>query len=357
MSGGAGDGLPWTGCMVVGEVAQAHDGSLGTAHAFVDAVADAGAQAVKFQTHIADAESTPGEPWRVRFSRQDATRYDYWRRMEFTAEQWAGLKAHAEERGLVFLSSPFSVEAVELLDRLGVRMWKVASGEVATAPMLDRMLATGRPMLLSTGMSGHAEIDALVARVRAAGSPFLVMQCTTMYPTPPEKVGLNVMADLARRHGAPVGLSDHSGRIYAGIAAATLGARMVEVHVTLSRRAFGPDVPASLDPDDLARLCEGVRHVGAMLGSPLDKDAEAAALAPLRAVFGKTWVAARDLPAGAVVGAGDLALKKAGAGLPAGAEGRLLGRVLAAPVGRGVPVTEDLLAADGAPPASPRDPA
>ena len=101
-------------CLIVAEVAQSHDGSLGQAHAFVDAIANAGADAVKFQTHIAAAESTPGEPWRVAFSRQDASRYDYWRRMEFTESQWAGLKKHADERNLHFLSSPFSLEAVAL---------------------------------------------------------------------------------------------------------------------------------------------------------------------------------------------------------------------------------------------------
>ena len=107
-------------CMIIAEVAQAHDGSLGTAHAYIDAVADCGADAVKFQTHIAAAESTPDEPWRIKFSPQDATRYDYWKRMEFTEAQWDGLKHHADERGLLFLSSPFSFEAVDLLDRVGV---------------------------------------------------------------------------------------------------------------------------------------------------------------------------------------------------------------------------------------------
>ena len=117
-------------CYIVAEMAQAHDGSLGTAHAYIDAIAKAGADAIKFQTHIAAAESTPSEPWRVKFSPQDATRYDYWKRMEFTEKQWHGLKKHADERGLKFLSSPFSVEAVELLTRVGVAAWKVASGEV-----------------------------------------------------------------------------------------------------------------------------------------------------------------------------------------------------------------------------------
>jgi N-acetylneuraminate synthase len=124
-----------TDCLIIGEVAQAHDGSLGMAHAFIEAIAAAGADAVKFQTHIAAAESTPAEPWRVRFSAQDASRYDYWKRMEFTEEQWRGLKQHAFEKGLLFLSSPFSLEAVELLERVGVAAWKIASGETGNRPL------------------------------------------------------------------------------------------------------------------------------------------------------------------------------------------------------------------------------
>ncbi|MBI4236519.1 MAG: N-acetylneuraminate synthase family protein, partial [Chloroflexi bacterium] len=165
-------------CVVIGEVAQTHDGSLGLAHAFIDAIASAGADAVKFQTHIAAAESTPSEPWRVKFSPQDETRYAYWRRMEFTEEQWRGLKRHAEERGLLFLSTPFSLEAVELLERVGVAAWKVGSGETGNIPMLQRMLRSGTPVLLSTGMSPLAEVDAAVEQVKARDVPLAVLQCT-----------------------------------------------------------------------------------------------------------------------------------------------------------------------------------
>lgn len=123
-------------CFIIAEVAQAHDGSLGTAHAYIDAVARAGADAVKFQTHIAAAESTPNEPWRVRFSPQDETRYGYWKRMEFTAQQWAGLRDHAHSSNLTFLSSPFSLDAVAMLESLDVPAWKVGAGELTNLPML-----------------------------------------------------------------------------------------------------------------------------------------------------------------------------------------------------------------------------
>src|SRR5688572_14420420 len=172
-------GLSVDRCLIVAEVGLSHDGSLGIAHAFIDEIARNGADAVKFQTHIAEAESTPAEPFRVKFSRQDATRYEYWKRIAFSELQWQGLADHAREKGLIFLSSPFSREAVDLLDRVGMTMWKVGSGEVGTLPMLDAMIATGKPILLSSGMSDIAELDKAVERVRRAGLPLAVLQCTT----------------------------------------------------------------------------------------------------------------------------------------------------------------------------------
>lgn len=304
-------------CLIVAEVAQAHDGSLGTAHAYIDAAASAGADAVKFQTHIASAESTPGEPWRVKFSRQDATRYDYWRRMEFTEEQWFGLAAHAEERGLIFLSSAFSFEAVDLLERVGVPAWKVGSGETSNLPMLEKMAATGKPVILSSGMSCWEEMDVAVNCVQELGAPVAVLQCTTAYPCPPEKLGLNVIAELRQRYNCPVGLSDHSGTIYAGIAAATLGANIIEVHITFSRHSFGPDVPASIPIKGLKQLVAGVRFIERALLNPVDKQAIAESFTELRQVFGKSIVAARALPAGHLMTISDLAFKKPGTGIPA----------------------------------------
>ncbi len=315
-------------CTIIGEVAQAHDGSLGMAHAFIDAIANAGADAVKFQTHIAAEESTPSEPWRVKFSRQDATRYHYWRRMEFTAEQWAGLKEHAESRGLLFLSSPFSMAAVELLRRLDVKAWKIASGEVGNLPMLTRILETGRPVLLSSGLSGWAELDAAVTAVQSAGVELTVMQCTTAYPCPPEQVGLNVIPLLQARYGCRVGLSDHSGTIYAGLAAAAIGIDALEVHVTFSREMFGPDVPASVTTAELRQLVEGVRFIERMRAAPVDKDSAAAAAAPLRQMFTKSVVARVDLAAGTLLTDEHLALKKPGTGIPAHRPPEIIGRRL-----------------------------
>lgn len=303
-------------CLVIGEVAQAHEGSLGMAHAFIDAIADAGAGAVKFQTHIAAAESTAREPWRVVFSEQDQTRFDYWRRMEFSEDQWRSLKTHAERRGLLFLSSPFSIDAVELLDRIGVPAWKIASGETAGGPLFERVLSTRRPILLSSGMSSIAELDQRVAEIQAAAVPFVVMQCTTAYPCPAERVGLNLIQEFAARYATLSGLSDHSGAIYPALAAVSVGAKVIEVHVTLSRHMFGPDVAASVTATELRQIAEGVAFIDRMRANPVNKDAAAASAVTLRGIFGKSIVARQELRAGTVLAAEHLAFKKPGDGLP-----------------------------------------
>ncbi len=331
-----------TPCLIVGEVAQAHDGSLGMAHAFIDAIATAGAEAVKFQTHIAHAESSAQEPFRVRFSQQDATRYDYWQRMEFTAEQWQGLADHAHQRGLLFLSSPFSEEAVDMLERIGMPAWKVASGEVNNPLLLERILLTRKPVLLSTGMSPLSEVDRIVKLVKKNDLPLAVFQCTSKYPSGPEEVGLNMLGVYRDRYQVPVGLSDHSGKIYPGLAAVTLGASILEVHVTLSREMFGPDVPVSLTPSELKELVEATRFIEQALQHPVDKDELAAGLSHMRTIFGKSLVARQALKAGHAVRREDLTARKPGTGIPVEQLENVLGKILK----RDVNVGEFLNSAD-----------
>lgn len=319
---------PAAPCFIIAEVAQAHDGSLGTAHAYIDAAAAAGADAVKFQTHIAAEESSELDTWRVKFSKQDATRYDYWKRMEFTEPQWLELKQHAEEKGLVFLSSPFSLAAIRLLERIGVPAWKVASGEVTNRLFLDAMIDTGKPVLVSSGMSYLEEMDATVAHLKAAGSPVAVFQCTTAYPCPAEKIGLNQISELMQRYDCPVGLSDHSGTPYPSLAAVTLGAKLIEVHITFSREMFGPDVSASLTTDEFKQMVAGVRFIETMKANPFPKDSVAETLEPLRRMFGQSLVAAVDLPAGTVLKREDLSCRKPGHGIAATDYTSLIGRKL-----------------------------
>lgn len=313
---------------IIAEIAQAHDGSLGLAHVYIDAAAEAGVDAVKFQTHIASEESTLDEPFRVRFSLQDETRYAYWRRMEFSPEQWAGLAEHARSRKLQFLSSPFSLQAVAILRRIGVSAWKVASGEVVSEDMLQAMAEDRRPFLLSTGMSAWAEIDQAVDSIRSLGCPLATMQCTSQYPTPLERVGLNVIGELRSRYSAPAGLSDHSGLPIAAIAALARGADLLELHLTLDRRMFGPDVPASLDVEGMRQVVQARDAIETLDRNPVDKDRLAAEFSEMRRIFGRSLALRRNMTAGAELAREDLSFKKPGTGIPASEINKVIGRRL-----------------------------
>lgn len=313
---------------LVAEIAQAHDGSLGIAHAYIDAAADAGADAVKFQTHIASAESTRQETFRVKFTRQDATRYDYWQRMEFTPEEWQGLAAHAAERKLMFLSSAFSLPAVQLLSTLGMPAWKIASGEIATGPLLQAMIATGKPLIVSTGMSSWREIDETVRLLQRSKTSFCLMQCTSRYPTPLEAVGINVMQEMRERFSCPVGLSDHSGTIYPALMALARGCDILELHLTLDRRMFGPDVSSSLTVEEFRTVTRGRDAFTEMNAHPVDKDVVARDLAEMRRLFNRSAAPTRDLPAGTVITADMICAKKPGTGIPLDRIGALVGRRL-----------------------------
>jgi N-acetylneuraminate synthase len=226
------------------------------------------------------------------------------------------------------LSSPFSSEAVALLERIGIEAWKVASGEVNNTVLLDEMLRSKKPMLVSSGMSSLAEVDAAVAQIRAAHVPFAVMQCTSIYPCPPQKVGIDMLELYRDRYDSPVGLSDHSGTIYPGLAAATLGCDVLEIHVAFSREMFGPDVMASITTSELRQLVDGVRFIEAMRAGEVDKDRMASELSPLRALFTKSVVVRGDLAAGTVLRAEHLTVKKPGTGIPAARMRELVGRRL-----------------------------
>ncbi|MGH6802388.1 MAG: N-acetylneuraminate synthase family protein, partial [Methyloceanibacter sp.] len=219
------------GVVIIAEVGSVHDGSFGNAQRLIDVAAECGADVVKFQTHIASAETLRDAPMPPYFTGEP--RYEYFERTAFTLEQWEALKAHCEGLQVEFLSSPFSVEAVELLEKIGVRRYKVPSGEVTNLPYLEVVAQTGKPVLLSSGMSNWAELDAAVDTMLRHHDRLTVLQCTSEYPCPPERVGLNVMMEMRARYKLPVGLSDHTRTNYAAYAAVVLGASVIEKHFTL----------------------------------------------------------------------------------------------------------------------------
>ena len=294
---------------IIAEIAQAHDGSLGMAYAYIDAVAKTGCNAIKFQTHIADAESSIHEPFRVKFSKQDATRKDYWKRMEFTLDQWKGLKQRCDEVGLEFISSPFSNAAVELLEAVGVKRYKVGSGEVNNFVLLEKIAGTGKPVIISSGMSSYNELDKTVAFLKARGVDFSILQCTTAYPTQPEQYGLNVIGELKSRYNVSVGFSDHSASTEACIAATALGAEILEFHVVFDKEMFGPDAKASLTMQETTQLVKAVNTIEIALKNPVDKK-DNSKFDVLKSIFEKSLAVNKDLKAGSVLTFSDLETKK-----------------------------------------------
>lgn len=301
---------------LIAEVAQAHDGSLGIAHSFIDAAADAGVDAIKFQTHIAAAESTKDEIFRIQMSGQDATRYDYWKRMEFTADQWAGLARHAADKGLVFLSSAFSVEAVRMLDSLNMAAWKIGSGEFRSEELLKAMAATDRPIIYSTGMSRYDEVAAAIGFFNQSAIPFALLQCVSQYPAPLERVGLNVIDEYRSRYNCVTGLSDHTGTVFPALAAMARGADIIEIHVTFDRRMYGPDATSSLTFSEVSDLVKARDAFYIMQQNPVDKDVMADKLETMRGLFTKSIALKSDLPAGTVLLQEMLTAKKPGTGIP-----------------------------------------
>ncbi len=315
---------------IIAEIAQTHEGSFGQALAFIDIAADCGADAIKFQTHIAEEESTLKEPWRIKFSDQDKTRYDYWKRMSFSKDLWRKLKKHAEKKNLVFLSSPFSEMAVKWLDDLGIEAWKVASGEVHNDNLLKYMESTSKPIILSSGLSDLSQSKNLVKRFEKRNIEVALLHCTTMYPTPANEIGLNIFQDLKKNLPShiPIGLSDHSGKIVPSIIATYLGASIIEVHLTMHQKMFGPDVSSSLDPKNFLELVKSVNFAFKMSQTKVKKSNQLNKLKIIKNIFSRSLVFNKNLRSGHILKKKDIGYKKPGGGLSYNELNYFLGKVI-----------------------------
>ena len=311
---------------IIAEIAQAHDGSLGILHSYIDALAEAGVDAVKFQTHIAEAESSEYEPFRVNFSYEDKTRYDYWERMGFSLAQWKEIKAHCDKAGVEFISSPFSQAAVDLLEEVGVKRYKIGSGEVTNLLMLEKIARTGKPVILSSGMSSFSELDTSIKFLEKRNIKTSILQCTTAYPTEPKEWGFDVMDELKDKFNLETGFSDHSGDVYACLAAAARGAEILEFHAVFDKRMFGPDAPASMDIDEITFMVKGVRQICESLEVKIDKN-DNAKFDTLKGIFEKSLAVNKDLTEGHVISFEDLEAKKPkGYGLDASQYENIIGQ-------------------------------
>lgn len=294
---------------IIAEIAQAHDGSLGLLHSYIDAISKTGVDAIKFQTHIAEAESSIYEPFRVNFSYVDKTRYDYWKRMEFTLEQWKEIKQHCDDVGLEFMSSPFSNAAIDLLENIGVKRYKVGSGEVNNILLLEKIAKTKKPVIISSGMSSFSELDITINFLKEKNVEVSILQCTTSYPTTPEQYGLNVIGELKSRYELPIGFSDHSAKIETCIAATALGAEILEFHVVFDKGMFGPDAKSSLTIKETKQMVEAVKNISLSIENPIDKS-DNSSFDQLKGIFEKSLSVNKDLKKGHLITFSDLEAKK-----------------------------------------------
>lgn len=286
---------------IIAEIGQAHDGSLGILHSYIDALSKIGVNTVKFQMHIAEYESSVYEKFRKKFSYVDQTRFDYWKRMSFSFEQWEEIYLHCEENDIEFLCSPFSIKAIDLLEKLDVKRYKIASGEVTNSLMLTILGQTKKPILISSGMSSFKELDHAFELLSNTGNKISIFHCTTAYPTPVEKIGINNILKLKSRYKVPIGLSDHSGSIYPALNAVALGAELIETHITFHKQIFGPDSSSSLDFDQLQQLLEGVRYIDKLTSNPTDKDMLSEEFSGLKTLFGKSLSAKKNINVGEII--------------------------------------------------------
>lgn len=308
--------------MFIAEIGSVHDGSFGNACKLIEAAAKSGADAVKFQTHIAEAESLENAPAPSYFNTEP--RRAYFKRTSFTLEQWKKLSECASNNGVQFLSSPFSLEAVDLLEEINVAIYKIPSGEVTNHRLLERVAQTKKPVLLSSGMSNWFELDQAV-KILKAGGPLTVMQCSSLYPCPPEQVGLNILVEMRQRYGLPVGFSDHTMGYAASIAAVALGATVIEKHFTFSRLMYGSDARHSMEPEEFRILASCLKEVWQMLKNPVDKN-NLKLFEDMKNIFQKSIVTSCNVSAGTVFTLNHLSFKKPGTGIGAERYKNILGK-------------------------------
>jgi N,N'-diacetyllegionaminate synthase len=331
-------------CFIAVEVGLNHNGDLELAHRMIDAAADAGADAVKFQNFRTEdfvSDRTVTYEYVSQGQTVREAQFDMFKRYELAPQAWPELADHCRRRGVVFFSTPTGEAGLEELVSLGAPLLKNGSDYLMNLPLIRSMARTGIPTVLSTGMATLAEIDGAVRAFREAGGEQLVLlHCTSSYPTPPADVNLRRIPVLADAFGVPVGLSDHTDGIVAAIGGVALGACFIEKHFTLDRSLPGPDHRFSADPPGLRELVDAVRTFELALGTPEIGPAPSELIA--RESYRLSCVAANDLRSGHVLAEADVAFRRPGGGLPPAALEWFVGRSLA----RDIPAGQALTAGD-----------
>lgn len=332
-------------CFIIAEAGVNHNGDLAMAKRLVDVAADAGADAVKFQTFKAERVVTAAAPkadYQQATTNPAESQYDMVRRLELSEAMHRELSAHCQQRGILFMSTPFDAESADFLDAMGVPLFKIPSGEINNLPFLAHVARKGKLMIVSSGMAHLGEVETAVQTIEQSGNPPLVLlHCVSNYPADPATVNLRAMQTMATAFGVPAGYSDHTLGIEVALAAVALGARVVEKHFTLDKTLPGPDHKASLEPHELTAMVRGIRVVESALGD--GRKRPAASEASTAAVARKSLVAACDMMAGTLLTEEMIAIKRPGTGLPPAMLPYLVGRTTRVAISADTLFTLDML--------------
>ncbi len=315
-------------CFIIAEAGVNHNGDIKMAKEMVDIAAEAGVDAIKFQTFMADqvvSTQAPKADYQLDATNENESQLEMLRNLELSFDEHRILQKKCLERDILFLSTPFDEKSVDFLDVLGVPVFKIGSGEITNWPFLEYIASKRKPIILSTGMSYLSEVDQAVRVIGEKGNRQLVLlHCISNYPADPADANLNVMSTMASAFQVPIGYSDHTLGIEVALAATALGACVIEKHFTLDRDLPGPDHRASLEPEQLAALVHGIRTVESAIGhgrkEPAPSESE------VRKVARRSLVAAQDILAGTTLTLEHLAIKRPGTGLSPSLQSYLVGQ-------------------------------
>ncbi len=319
---------PGQPCFIIAEAGVNHNGDPALARELVLKAKAAGANCVKFQTFAAERVVTRAAPkakYQLQVTDPAESQFAMLKKLELSVDAHRDLLALCKKEGIVFMSTPYSVEDARMLAEIGVPGFKIASGQIIETPFLEEIARMGLPIILSTGMATLAEVDEAVRCILATGNDKLVLlQCTTNYPSAADDANLRVMDTLSQAFGLPVGYSDHTEGITVCFGAVGRGATVIEKHFTLDRKMPGPDHSSSAEPADLEALVRGVRDVEAALGSPVKRPTarESGNIAGMR----RSIVAAGEIPAGTVLTREMFRFKRPATGIAPARLGELVGR-------------------------------
>lgn len=329
-----GSGYP---CFVIAEAGVNHNGDINLAKQLIDVASEVGADAIKFQTFKADRLVTRDAP-KADYQRQTTStqesQFEMLQRLELSEAAHAELVEYCKKRNLLFMSTPFDEESADLLEDLGVPVYKIPSGEITNIPYLNHVASKGKPLIVSTGMAYLGEVEKTVRTIEATGnSRFVLLHCVSNYPAAPEDINLSAMKTMATAFNVPVGYSDHTEGLEIAFASVAMGACVLEKHFTLDRDLPGPDHRASIEPEQFAALVQGIRAIEAAMGD--GRKQPAASEANTASVARKSLVAATDLQAGTVITEEMIAIRRPGTGLLPELYPMLIGRKLTVDVKSG----------------------